>query len=213
MSSVPIYDNAGSATGEFEFADDLLETRRGGQAVHDVVVAYQNALRAGTASTRNKSEVAGSGAKPWRQKGTGRARAGYKQSPVWRGGGTAFGPKPRDYSVKVNKKVNRLAFKRVLSEKLAADAVRIVDKLEITEPKTKAVADFLKAQGIEGSAAIVVEGRNETLDLAARNIPYIEVVEADGLNTYQVLYYNTVVMTQAAAEQLKARLGAGGGEA
>lgn len=214
MSSLKVYDESGAASGEFEIADELLESRRGGQAVHDVVVAYRNSMRAGTASTKQKGEVSGSGAKPWRQKGTGRARAGYKQSPVWRGGGTAFGPKPRDYGVKVNKKVGRLAFQRVLSEKIAGDSVRIVDSIGISEPKTKQVVAFIEKQKIEGSVMLVTAERDANLELASRNIPHVDVVEAAGLNTYDVLYYETLVVTKAAAEKLTARLaGRTGGEA
>jgi len=206
MSSLKIYDTNGTEVGEYDLPDALLELKRGTQAVHDVVVARQAAARAGTASTLHKGEVSGSGRKPWKQKGTGRARAGYRQSPVWRGGAAAFGPKPRDYSVKVNKKVARLAFRRALSDKLDAGDVRVVDSVAVEEPKTKAFASVLNSLKIPGPALFVLADVEENLMLASRNIPKVEVVKSTEVNVYQLLRYPVVVVDSAGMDQLKARL-------
>src|SRR2546429_3774372 len=124
----------------------LVDGGRGTQAVHDVVVAMRAERRSGTANTKTKADVNLSGAKPWRQKGTGRARAGYKSSPIWRGGGVAFGPKPRDYSKKISKSVRRLAFQKALSERISAGDVLTIDKFEVPEMKTKSFLTLLKKQ-------------------------------------------------------------------
>jgi len=206
MSTVKKYNAVGVETGNVEIPDTLLELEKGTQAVHDAVVALTNARRAGTASTLQKGEVAGTGAKPWKQKGTGRARAGYKQSPLWRGGGTAFGPKPRDYSVKVNKKVAKLAFRRALSEKLSSGAIRVVDPIVADSPKTKVFTAILKAQGIAGPVLVVVDTVARDLELAARNVPRVELVGATDVNVYQLLRYPAVLVNTAGMEQLMARL-------
>src|ERR1700737_1724394 len=134
---------------------DMIEGGRGTQAVHDVVVAMRAARRSGTANTKTKAEVDLSGAKPWRQKGTGRARAGYASSPIWRGGGVVFGPKPRDYSKKVSKSVRRLAFQKALSERIKAGDVLTIDKFVVSEIKTKSFVDLLRKQ-TEGTKVLIV---------------------------------------------------------
>lgn len=206
MSTVKKYDAAGVSTGDFDIPEALLEMVKGSQAVHDAVVALTNARRAGTACTLQKGEVAGTGAKPWKQKGTGRARAGYKQSPVWRGGGTAFGPRPRDFSVKVNKKVSKLAFRRALSEKLSAGAIRVVDPITTEGPKTKEFTAILRAQGIVGPVLVILDTVVQDLALAARNVPRVELVGAADVNVYQLLRYPTVLVNSAGMEKLMARL-------
>ncbi len=206
MSMVKKYNTSGDATGEIDVPVELLEMEKGTQAVHDAVVALTNARRAGTACTLQKGEVAGTGAKPWKQKGTGRARAGYKQSTIWRGGATTFGPRPRDYSVKVNKKVSKLAFRRALSEALSAGVVRVVEPLTIESPKTKAFAALLKAQGISGPVLVVVDTVERDLALAARNVPRVELVRAADVNVYQLLRYPVVLASSTGLEQLMARL-------
>jgi large subunit ribosomal protein L4 len=207
MSNVKIFDAKGGEVGDYSLPEELLELEKGAQAVHDVVVAMNNARRAGTACTLEKGEVSGSGAKPWKQKGTGRARAGYRQSPVWRGGGTVFGPRPRLYLKKVNRKVGRLAFRRALSEKLNDGEVRVVEQIAVEGPKTKEFAAFLKAQGIDGRPALVVVDQiDRNLQLAARNVPRVELVKARDVNVYQLLRYPTVIVNSAGMEELKARL-------
>ncbi len=205
MATIKMYGRNGQEAGGVEIADESMVLDRGDQAVRDAVVGRAAALRAGTASTLRKGEVAGSNKKPWKQKGTGRARAGYRQSPVWRGGGVAFGPHPRDFSVKVNKKVTRLAFRRVLSERIADGSLMIVDDLSMAIPKTSELVKMLAAIGAP-SALLVTLAVDENLLLSARNLPSVEVSTARNCGVYQMLRYPAVVVTRAAWEALKPRL-------
>src|SRR5436853_1727670 len=150
-----IKDNMGKSAGELEVKFPLVEDGKGTQAVHDAVVGYQAAQRMGTASTKTMGEVAGSGKKPWRQKGTGRARAGSFASPLWRGGGVVFGPKPRDFGKKVSKKTRQLALRKALSERLRAGDVILVDDLKLETPKTKDFVGLLTSLELKGTALIV----------------------------------------------------------
>ena len=184
----------------------LLVLDRGEQAVHDAVVAIQCAMRAGTASTKGKGEVAGSNKKPWKQKGTGNARAGFRQSPVWRGGGVAHGPKPRDFSVKVNKKVMKLAFARAVSEKIKAGDVIVVSEFSFEAPKTKQMASFLAKVGVDRSALVVTAEINETIDRMVRNLPRVDSATAQEINPYAVLLFRKIVCDKAGYEALMARV-------
>ncbi|MBN1676494.1 MAG: 50S ribosomal protein L4 [Kiritimatiellae bacterium] len=206
MSSLSVCDRNGTPAGSFEIADELLVLGKGAQAVCEAVTAHRAAKRAGTASTLSKGQVSGSNRKPWRQKGTGRARAGYRQSPVWRGGGVAFGPHPRDYTQKLPRKVARLAFGRALSEKIAAGAITVVEQLEMPEPKTKAFVALMSALKIESPALFLVEQLDRNLTLASRNVPGVEVIAARAVDTYQLLRYPRVVASRPAMGVLKARL-------
>src|SRR5512142_3299718 len=150
-----IKDTKGQDQGELEVKFPLIENGKGTQAVHDAVVAYQAAQRMGTACTKTMGEVAGSGKKPWRQKGTGRARAGSFASPLWRGGGVVFGPKPRDFSKKVSRNTRQLALRKALSERLQAGDVILVDDLKLVSPKTKEFLGLLSALELKGTALIV----------------------------------------------------------
>ena len=203
---IKVYSAAGVASGELEFADSRLTLDRGEQAVKDVVVAIQNGLRAGTASTLRKGEVAGSNKKPWKQKGTGRARVGLRQNPVWRGGGVAHGPKPRDFSQKVNRKVAQLAFTRALSERIAAGDVVVVEKFDFAEPRTKLMRDLLKKVGVQRSALVVVDQYDENVMLAGRNLPNAEIIRAAEIDVYQLLLFRSIVASQAGFEALTARM-------
>lgn len=205
MAAIKMYGRDGQQKGELEVADEVMVLDRGEQAVRDVVVGRAAAIRAGTASTLRKGEVAGSNKKPWKQKGTGRARAGLRQSPVWRGGGVAFGPHPRDFSIKVNKKVSRLAFRRVLSDRIADGSLKVVEDLSLTAPKTAELRKMLAT--LEASAALIVTKAADTnLLLSARNMPDVEVTTARNCSVYLLLRYPSVVVTRAAWEILKARL-------
>ncbi|MBA4389127.1 MAG: 50S ribosomal protein L4 [Verrucomicrobia bacterium] len=206
MSKVKIYDMQGAPVGELDVADSMIETKRGAQAVHDTVVAYLAGLRKGTASTLRKGEVAGSNKKPWRQKGTGRARAGYRQSPVWRGGGVAFGPHPRSFEQKINKQVGRLAFRRALSERLAEGNVRVVEQLALQEPKTKAFASMMKLLKIKAPALFVVDQVEQKFARACRNIPRVEVVRAKDVSVYQLVRYPIIVANRQGMDQMLERL-------
>lgn len=212
MSTVTVYRVDGGTAGQLDVPDALLELKRGGQAVHDAVVAHLNALRAGTASTLTKAEVAGSGRKPWRQKGTGQARAGYRQSPVWRGGGIVFGPKPRCYAQKVNRKVATLAFRRALSEKITAGELRVIEELGVGEAKTKKFVGILKALKVKAPLLLVVDKADRNLLLAARNVPRVEVCLAREATVYQLLRYPLVLVNKGGMDELTQRLQRGRSE-
>jgi len=203
---ITVKDIKGQSQGELEVNFQLIEDGRGTQAVHDAVVAYQAAQRSGTASTKTMGEVAGTGKKPWRQKGTGRARAGSFASPLWRGGGVVFGPKPRDFSKKVNAKTKQLALRKALSERLKAGDVVIVDDLKLGSVKTKEFINVLNALQLDGTTLVVAHGEDKNLSLASRNISFVSVTTSDTLNTYDVLRPDKLVFTKSAFEKVGARL-------
>jgi large subunit ribosomal protein L4 len=206
MSSIKLYKTSGEAGGEVAFDAALLELERGAQAVKDVVVATQNARRAGTAATLSKGEVAGSNKKPWKQKGTGRARAGLRQSPVWRGGSVAFGPHPRSYAQKVNRKVASLAFRHALSVRIQSGDVVAIESLELAEVKTKLVAALLAKLGIERGCLIVLDRPDAKLVRAARNLPKVDVATAADVGVYDLVRHRKVVTTRAGLAALAARM-------
>ena len=179
---------------------------KGAQAVKDAVTAIRNALRAGTASTKGKGEVSGSNKKPWKQKGTGNARAGFRQSPVWRGGGVAHGPKPRCFEQKVNKKVMKLAFARALSDKIVAGDVIVVDEFKFEAPKTKLMAGFLKTLGVDRTACIVQKDVDDTVVLVTSNLPRIDYSTAQALDVYTVLANRKLVCDKAGFDALLERI-------
>src|SRR6267378_2200967 len=202
-----IRDTKGNNQGELEVKFLLIEDGKGTQAVHDVVVAYRAAQRMGTACTKTMGEVAGSGKKPWRQKGTGRARAGSFASPLWRGGGVVFGPKPRDFGKKISRKTRQLALRKALSERLRAGDVVLVDDLKRDSAKTTEFLGLLSALEItKGSALIVAQGTERNLSLAARNVGNVSLATSDSLSTYDVLRPDKLVFTRGAFEQVEARL-------
>ncbi|MCI0746143.1 MAG: 50S ribosomal protein L4 [Verrucomicrobia subdivision 3 bacterium] len=201
-----VKDIDGKESGELDVKFPLVEGGKGTQAVHDVIVAYQANQRMGTASTKTMGEVAGTGRKPWRQKGTGRARAGSFQSPLWRGGGVVFGPKPRDFSKKVSRKTKQLALRKALTERLNAGDVLVIDDLKLDSPKTKGFIGLLKKLEVNGTALVVAPAIEQNLRLAARNLRKIELTTADDLNTYQVLRRDKLLFTRPAFEKLEQRL-------
>ncbi len=184
---------------------DLIEDGHGTQAVHDVVVAIRAARRSGTANTKTKAEVDMSGAKPWRQKGTGRARAGYVSSPIWRGGGVVFGPKPRDYSKKVSKSVRRLAFQKALSERIKAGDVLTIDKFVVPELKTKSFMSMLRKATDAEKVLLISESFDETTRKSARNVKPVKLTTASDVNTEQLLRFEKILVTQGALERLAER--------
>ncbi len=185
----------------------ITEPEKGRQAVHDVVVALRANRRRGTASTKTKADVRLSGAKPWRQKGTGRARAGYKSSPVWVGGGVAFGPHPRDYSKKVPKKVKTLAFRKALSERVLAGDVLLVEDFKVNEAKTKQFLTLVAdTAGNVRKMLIVGNGFDEKTCLAARNVRDTLLTRAAEVNTEQLLAFDKVIVTRDALATLSERL-------
>ncbi len=201
-----IKDIKGNSQGELEVKLPLVEDGKGTQAVHDTVVAYQAAQRMGTACTKTMGEVAGSGKKPWRQKGTGRARAGSFASPLWRGGGVVFGPQPRDFSKKVSWKTKQLALRKALTERLRAGDVVVVDDLKLESPKTKDFIGVLAALELKGTALFIAQGVDKNLTLASRNVPKVTLATSDALSTYDVLRPDKLVFTRGAFEQIESRL-------
>jgi large subunit ribosomal protein L4 len=184
---------------------DLIEDSRGTQAVHDVVVAMRAARRSGSANTKTKAEVNLSGAKPWRQKGTGRARAGYKSSPIWRGGGVVFGPKPRDYSKKVSKSLRRLAFRKALSERIKSGDVLTTEKFAVSELKTKAFVALVKKQTDARKVLLISDTFDQTTLKSGRNVKRVTLATASDVNTEQLLAFEKILVTQKALEQLADR--------
>jgi large subunit ribosomal protein L4 len=202
---ITIKDIKGKKAGELEVRFPLVEDGKGTQAVHDTVTAYRAAQRMGTACTKNVGEVAGTNKKPWRQKGTGRARAGSFQSPLWVGGGVVFGPKPRDFSKKVNTKTRQLALRKALSERLKAGDVVVVNDLKLGSPKTKDFVGVLSALDLKGTALIVSNETDKNLSLASRNIANVTLATSDSLNTYDVLRSDKLIFTKGAFETIEAR--------
>jgi len=183
----------------------VIENGRGTQAVHEAIVAMRAARRSGTASTKTKATVSGSGSKPWRQKGTGRARAGYKSSPVWSGGGVAFGPHPRDYTKNVPKSVRRLAFLKALSSKIALGDVLVVDSFSVSEPKTKQFVSLLGEQTTEVKVLVIALAFDENTYKAARNVSSALLQTATDVNTEQLLFYRKIVIVKDALAKLAER--------
>ena len=201
-----IKDMAGKDHGELEVKFSLIEDGKGTQAVHDSVVAYLANQRMGTACTKTMGEVAGTGRKPWRQKGTGRARAGSFASPLWRGGGVVFGPKPRDFGKKVSKATRQLALRKALGERLKSGDVVVVDDFKLSSPKTREFVGVLSALKVEGTTLVVASDRDKNLTLASRNVPQVELATSDSLNTYQVLRFDKLLFTRGAFEKVEQRL-------
>jgi large subunit ribosomal protein L4 len=185
---------------------ELIENGRGTQAVHDVVVAMRAARRSGTASVKTKATVNLSGSKPWKQKGTGRARAGYASSPVWVGGGVVFGPHPRDYSKKVTKSVKRLALRKALSARILAGDVLVTESFSVKEPKTKQFVKLVQDTASEQKVLVVSSVFDETTYKAARNVKPTQLVTASEVNTEQLLAYKKIIVTSDALPQLAERI-------
>ncbi len=198
----------GTDTGEHEVAFDVLENAKGTQAVHEVVTAYRAAQRSGTAKTKDRSEVAGTGKKPWRQKGTGRARVGSRRNPVWRGGGVAHGPRPRDYSKKVNQKTRKLALRKALGERLKDGDVIVVDDLALETKRTKDFIRMMVELQVEENTTVLLvdDAGNENLRLGSRNVPGVDTETGATLNTYQVLLYDKLIFARDAFQAVEGRL-------
>jgi large subunit ribosomal protein L4 len=174
--------------------------------VYEVVHMQQASRRAGTHATKTRAFVSGGGAKPWRQKGTGRARSGSNRSPIWAGGATVFGPQPRDYGYRVPAKARRVALRSVLADRQRNGALTVVDRIELAEAKTKRVVEMLAALGLTGSVLIVSKDENVALERAARNLKSVKVLRSAGVNVYDVLKHQHIVLTQDAVQALAERL-------
>jgi large subunit ribosomal protein L4 len=200
-----IKDITGKNQGELEVKFEMIENGRGTQAVHDAVTAYRAAQRSGTACTKTAGEVQGSNKKPWKQKGTGRARAGSVRSPLWAGGGVVFGPKPRDFSKTVSKKTRQLALRKALTERLKLGDVVIVDDLKLASPKTKEFTGVIAALELKGTT-LIVAAADKNLTLASRNLENVTMTTGDLLNTYDILRPDKLLFTRSAFEKVEARL-------
>lgn len=205
MPTVDVLDQKKSIVGKEELPDAVFAARINASLIHDVVRMQRAGMRRGTASTLNRAAMKGGGRKPWRQKGTGRARAGSNCSPLWVGGAVTFGPHPRDFSYTMPKKARRAALKSVLTDKVNSGMLILLKGITLGEPKTKEVADILAALNIS-SALIVIPERDDILLRCAKNIPRIKVIMAAGINVYDVLAYEHLVMTVEALNKVKEAL-------
>lgn len=204
MNKLTVYNISGKATSEVTIAPELLELERGEQAVKDTVVSFMNSLRAGTACTKTRGEVSGAGKKPWKQKGSGRARVGSVRNPVWRGGGIVFGPRANvNFTKKVNKKVRQLAFQRAFSERLNDGDVIVVEDLKLADFKTATAVSVLNGLNVGDDALLIVDNYDANLLIATNNLATIEVLTADVVNVYQLLVFKKLVITKAALELLQ----------
>ncbi|ARK28515.1 50S ribosomal protein L4 [Halalkalibacter krulwichiae] len=203
MPKVALFNQTGSQVGDIELADSVFGIEPNTSVLHDAVVMQQASLRQGTHKTKGRSEVRGGGRKPWRQKGTGRARQGSIRSPQWVGGGVVFGPTPRSYSYKLPKKVRRLAIKSALSSKVQAEEVVVLDNLSFEAPKTKEMAAVLSGLSVDRKALVVTADYNEAVALSARNLPGVTFVTAESVNVLDVLKHDKLVITKDAVEKVE----------
>lgn len=203
MPKAPIYNMAGEKVGEIELSESIFGIEPNENVLHDSVKNHLANCRQGTQSALTKGEVDVTNKKPWRQKGTGRARAGHAGSPVWRHGGVAFAPKPRDYSYTLNKKVKRLALKSALSAKAAEGEIIIIDDLKVAEVKTKAFKSFLEKIDANGKALVITKEVNESVIKSARNIPGVVTTIATIISPYDILNTGKLVVDKAALEKIE----------
>jgi len=204
MTSIEVINRSGERIEEIELPDNLLEVAGSTSVIQDVVRLHDARIRRGTASTRNRSQVASSGRKPWRQKGTGRARAGNRSSPIWRGGGVIFGPKPRTFEISVPKKVKRKALRSILSIRFQKERVLVIDELKMEKPSTKELSGILDSIRAGKSVLIITAERDKNIALSSRNIPKVTTTGIRGLNTYLVASHSRLVITKEALPHLQA---------
>lgn len=203
MPKVSLFNQSGSQVGEIELNDAVFGIEPNNSVIFDAIMMQRASLRQGTHKVKGRSEVAGGGRKPWRQKGTGRARQGSIRSPQWRGGGIVFGPTPRSYSYKLPKKVRRLAIKSALSSKVQENEVLVLEGLAFDAPKTKDMKRVLSNLDITRKALIVTGDDNENVVLSARNIPGVTVIAANGVNVLDVVNHDKVIFTKDAVQKLE----------
>jgi len=203
MPKLTVYDLLGNAIEEIDVSDRVFDAEINHDLMHQIVVGYEANQRVGTASTKTRAVVSGGGRKPWRQKGTGRARAGSTRSPLWRHGGVAFGPLPRDYRHKLPKKMRQAALRSALTSKVKDGQLVVVDRLAFEEPKTKKMAEAIKNLQINKSVLVVTAEREPNTEKAARNLPRTKSTTFDGLNAYEVLRYNHLLITRDALRKVE----------
>ncbi len=207
MPKVALYNQTGAQVGEIELADSVFGIEPNRSVLHDAVVMQQASQRQGTHDTKGRSEVRGGGRKPWKQKGTGRARQGSIRSPQWVGGGIVFGPTPRSYAYKLPKKVRRLAIKSALSSKVQANEILVLEGLAFDAPKTKDMVQVLKGLNVDRKALVVTGEFTDAVAKSARNIPGVKFVTAEGINVLDVLGYDKLVITKDAVAKVEEVLG------
>ncbi len=205
MPTLDVYDENSQKVGEIEVSEAVFSAELKPHLLHEVVTWQLACRRAGTASTKTRSEVRGGGRKPWRQKGTGRARAGTRRSPLWRGGGTVFGPKPRDWSYKVPKKVRKAALRVALSDKLGQENLTVLRGFGLEQIKTRDFKAVLDRFGVN-SALVVTDAPDEVLEKSARNLPRVKVLRAEGLNVYDILRYDRLMLLEPAVSKIEEAL-------
>ena len=203
MPKVDVYDIKGKKVSDIELADSVFGIEPNENIVHAVLVNYLANQRQGTQSTKTRAEVRGGGRKPWRQKGTGRARQGSIRAPQWIKGGIALGPKPRSYKYTVNKKERRLAIKSILSSKVLEKELTVVDKLELKEIKTKSMVKALEALKVEGKTLIILPEGNKNVIMSARNIEGVKAIKANNINVFDLLKYNNLILSVDTVKKLE----------
>jgi large subunit ribosomal protein L4 len=209
MPSTPLYDRTGKTVGSVDLSDELFAAPVNTAVLHQVVTAQLAARRTGTHDTKTRGEVRGGGRKPYRQKGTGRARQGSRTAPHYRGGGTVFGPHPRSYEQRLPRKMKRLALRGALTAKLTDEQVKVIDGFGLDAIKTKELAGVLRALDANGRVLVVAPGRDQTLELSARNLPSVEVILADSLNVVDLLNADLVLIEQPALSRMESVYGSG----
>ncbi len=203
MPKVTMYNISGDQVGEIELSDDIFGIEINENAMYEVVKNQLANKRQGTQSTKTRAEVRGGGRKPWRQKGTGRARVGSIRSPLWVGGGVTFAPKPRDYSYRLPKKIRKLAMKSALTSKVNNDEIVVLDGLNISAPKTKEMINILSNLNADKKALIVMDGRDDAVIKSARNIPGVKTTSVNTLNVYDILKYDKFIITKDAVQKVE----------
>ena len=203
MPTVSVFSMNGEQVGEMELNDKVFGEKLHASVIHEVAVSQMANARVGTASTKGRGEVRGGGRKPWRQKGTGRARVGSIRSPLWRGGGVVFGPKPRDYGYALPRKVRRLALRSALSEKVAQNNLIVLESLEFEKPKTKQMVEVLKAFNADKKAVIVTKDVDENIIKSARNIPGVMSRTSDNISVLDLVTHNKVMITRDAVVRIQ----------
>jgi len=208
MPELDIVDTENKKVGKVEASSNVFEARVRDELVQRYVTMQLAARRGGNAATKkNKGELHGSNAKPWRQKGTGRARSGNTRSPVWRGGMTVFGPSPRSYTFSLSKKSKKIAIKSVLTERFKSQNISVIDSIVLEQPKTKDVAAILKKMNLPSKTLFIISEKNQNFQLAVRNLPYTNVLLVDGLNVFDLLKHERIVCTKDALQKIEERLG------
>src|SRR5439155_19292975 len=205
MAKTPVLDRSGKKVSDRELAAELFEAPVNVPLMHQVVVAGMAAVRRGTHSTKTRAEVSGGGRKPWRQKGTGRARHGSIRSPIWTGGGIAHGPRPRDYSMRVNKKMKRVALRGALTDTLQSGKLAVIDELTFEEPRTKEAIEVLEALELRGRILLVLPEPEEVAERSFRNLPYVRITFSRSLSVYDLIAADRVLFTRAALDVLEGK--------